>query len=153
MKLFAMFYHHLFAFFGVLLGGFSSDRLARRSARGRLVLQACALLLGVPFIWYMGQSTSLTGTYVALAGFGFCRGVYDANIYATLFDVVAPAYRATSSGLMAMAAFLVGSLSPYLLGVMKPTWGLSGGLSSLSLAYLVAGICVLAVSVKNTLRN
>ncbi|GAB2777690.1 MFS transporter [Rhabdobacter roseus] len=138
----SMFYHHLFAFFGVLLGGLGSDRLARRSARGRLVLQACALLLGVPFIWYMGQSTSLTGTYVALAAFGFCRGVYDANIYATLFDVVAPAYRATSSGLMAMAAFLVGSLSPYLLGVMKPTWGLSGGLSSLSVAYLVAGICV-----------
>lgn len=138
----SMFYHHLFAFFGVLLGGFGSDWVARRTARGRLILQATALLLGVPFIWLMGQSASLSGTYIALAGFGLCRGVYDANLYATLFDVVAPAYRATSAGLMAMAAFLVGSLSPYVLGVMKPVWGLETGLSSLSLAYLLAGICV-----------
>ncbi len=141
----SMFYHHLLAFVGVLVGGIWSDRLARRSSRARLVIQAMALLLGVPFIWAMGQSQTLTGTYLALGGFGFFRGIYDANIYATLFDVIQPAYRATATGLMAMVAFLVGSSSPYLLGVLKPSWGLAGGLSSLSVGYLVAGICVWVV--------
>ena len=36
----------------------------------------------------------------ALIGAGFCKGIYDANIFASLFDVVRPEDRGTAAGLM-----------------------------------------------------
>lgn len=53
-----------------------------------MLIQGSALLLGASFIVAIGQGQSPTVTYIALAGFCLCRGVYDATIYATLFDVI-----------------------------------------------------------------
>jgi sugar phosphate permease len=139
----SMFYHHAFAFFGVMSGGFLSDKLALKSAHYRLIIQSLGLLLGVPFIYGMGQAESTFYTYIALSGFGFCRGLYEANLYATLFEVIEPQYRSTSVGLSAMFAYVTASIAPFLLGYLKPTLGLSDGLSALSVAYLLGGICIL----------
>jgi MFS family permease len=107
-----------------------------------MLVQGAALLAGVPFIYGMGQSGNLYTTYIFLALFGLCRGMYDANIYATLFDVIEPRYRATGAGLMSMFAFLSGALSPFLLGYLKPTLGLSNGISFMAIAYLFSGLCI-----------
>ncbi len=139
----SMFYHHVFAFFGVMMGGYLSDKLALKSAHYRLIIQGSGLLLGVPFIYEMGQADTTFNTYVALSGFGFCRGLYEANLYATLFEVIEPQYRSTSVGLSAMFAYVTASIAPFLLGYLKPTLGLSDGLSALSFAYLLGGICIL----------
>jgi len=140
----SMFYHHVAAFVGVMGGGWLSDRLAMRSVRYRLVIQSGGLLLGVPFIVGMGQAATPVWTFVCLAGFGFCRGLYEANLYTTLFEVIEPPYRSTAVGLSAMFAYVIAALVPFLLGYLKPTVGLSNGLSSLGLAYLLGGLCVLA---------
>jgi sugar phosphate permease len=139
----SMFYHHVFAFFGVMMGGFLSDKLALKSTHYRLIIQGSGLLLGVPFIYTMGQADTTFNMYVALSGFGFCRGLYEANLYATLFEVIEPKYRSTSVGLSAMFAYVTASIAPFLLGYLKPTLGLSDGLSALSIAYLLGGICIL----------
>ncbi|MGF7218688.1 MFS family permease [Spirosoma lacussanchae] len=138
----SMFYHHVAAFVGVMGGGWLSDRLAMRSVRYRLVIQSGGLLLGVPFIVGMGQAATPFWTFVCLAGFGFCRGLYEANLYTTLFEVIEPPYRSTAVGLSAMFAYVIAALVPFLLGYLKPTVGLSNGLSSLGLAYLLGGLCV-----------
>jgi hypothetical protein len=91
----------------------------------------------------MGQADSTLMTYVALSGFGFFRGFYEANLYATLFAVIEPAYRSTSVGLSAMFAFIIASLVPFLLGYLKPTLGLANGLSALSISYLIGGMVIL----------
>ena len=140
----SMFYHHVAAFVGVMGGGWLSDKLALRSVQYRLVIQATGLLLGVPFIVGMGQAATPFWTFVCLAGFGFCRGLYEANLYTTLFEVIEPQYRSTAVGLSAMFAYVTAALVPFLLGYLKPTVGLSNGLSSLGLAYLTGGLCVLA---------
>ncbi|RYC69381.1 MULTISPECIES: MFS transporter [Spirosoma] len=140
----SMFYHHVAAFVGVMGGGWLSDRLAMRSVRYRLIIQSGGLLLGVPFIVGMGQAATPFWTFVCLAGFGFCRGLYEANLYTTLFEVIEPPYRSTAVGLSAMFAYVIAALVPFLLGYLKPTVGLSNGLSSLGLAYLLGGLCVLA---------
>jgi sugar phosphate permease len=140
----SMFYHHLFAFIGVMSGGWLSDSLALQSARYRLIIQSAGLLLAVPFIVGMGQASTPGVTYICLAGFGFFRGVYDANLYATLFEVIEPQHRSTSVGLSAMFAYVVAALAPFLLGYLKPTLGLSDGLSALGVMYLLGGICVWA---------
>jgi sugar phosphate permease len=139
----SMFYHHIFAFVGVILGGILSDKVAISGNNNRLYIQSMGLLLGVPFIYWMGQAESTFTTYVALSGFGFFRGLYEANIYATLFAVIEPAYRSTSVGLSSMFAFIIASFVPFILGYLKPTLGLSNGLSALSCSYLIGGIAIL----------
>lgn len=138
----SMFYHHVAAFAGVMGGGWLSDRLALKLVRYRLVLQSAGLVVGAPFIVGMGQATTPFWTFVCLSGFGFCRGLYEANLYTTLFEVIEPQYRSTAVGLSAMFAYVTAALAPFLLGYLKPTFGLSNGLSSLGLVYLFGGMCV-----------
>jgi MFS family permease len=139
----SMFYHHIFACAGVLMGGWISDRMALKGQRFRLVIQSMGLFIGAPFIFALGQAETPFMTYAWLAGFGFFRGIYEANLYTTLFSVIAPAFRATSIGLISMFAFIISALAPFLLGYLKPTLGLSDGLSSLCVAYVVGGVCIL----------
>lgn len=138
----SMFYHHVGAFLGVILGGIITDRLAKLNARNRLLVQSIALLAGAPFIFWMGAAATETGTYTALFLFGIFRGVYDANIFASLFEVVKPAIRSSAAGLMLMCAFLTGAFSPYLLGALKPTLGLATGLSWLWVSYVLGSIFI-----------
>lgn len=139
----SMFYHHIFAFVGIVLGGILSDKLALKSKNCRLIIQATGLLLGAPFIFGMGQSTTLFSTYLCLAAFGLFRGIYEANFITTLFATIEPRYRASINGIVYLFVFGVGSLSPFLIGYFKQSFGLSNGLSSMSFAYVLGGICVL----------
>jgi MFS family permease len=138
----SMFYHHLGAFAGVMAGGFLSDRMAAKSPHKRLVLQGLALLGGVPFVWLLGTQAGLVTLYVALGGFGLFRGIYDAGIYASLFEVIEPRLRATVLGLIICVVYLIGALAPTILGALKGGLGLSMGFSMLALAYLVGGVAL-----------
>ena len=140
----AVFLHLLFAFVGVVLGSRISDRLAPRRPAIRLDTGWFGLLLGAPFVWLLGSSTNLTVVYIALAGFGLFRGVYDSNLFAALFDVIPSRYRSTATGLMLAFAFVVGSVSSTILGYIKQETGLSKGLSSLAYAYLLGSVAILA---------
>ncbi|MCI0628051.1 MAG: MFS transporter [Acidobacteria bacterium] len=141
----SMFYHHLFAFAGVLLGGKCSDRWSIRRPQARVEIECLGLLLGAPFIYVMGSSNSLLWTCAGLAGFGFFRGVYDSNIYAALFDVIEPRVRASVSGVMICFAFMTGAFAPILLGWAKQTMGLDQGIAALSAVYLASAGFVFAV--------
>lgn len=149
----SMFYHHVAAFVGVLLGGKLSDAWAKKRPRARLEIQSLSFLLGAPFIYWMGAGESPTAVYIALAGFGFFRGVYDSNIFASLYEVIAPRYRSSASGLMLMGAFLTGAFAPYVLGIFKPTLGLAVGLSTLSAMYVLASVAILVAFVFFFRRN
>jgi len=148
----SMFYHHAFAFAGVMIGGKLSDRLAVRNANSRLQIQAWALLLGAPFIGLMGMATSLPAVYIALSVFGLFRGMYDSNIYASLYSVIDERNRASVSAAMIMCAYVVGSLAPTVLGYFKPIVGLTDGLASLSLFYILGGTLIF-IALKATFRN
>lgn len=142
----SMFYHHLGAFIGVIIGGTIADKLSKINPRNRLVVQAIALLCGAPFIYWIGMGTTESTTYMALFLFGIFRGAYDSNIFASLFEVVKPAIKSSASGLMLMCAFLVGAFAPYFLGVLKPTMGLALGLSWLWVSYFM-GACFIFIAV------
>lgn len=150
---YSMFYHHLAALAGVLIGGTLSDAMVTRRRQFRPELQTAAMLLGAPMILAMGLANSLAATWVAMGALGLCRGLYESNTHASLFNVIPPRYRASAVGLMVMIAFLAGSVSPWFLGRCRELWpagdGLSYGFASLSIAYLVGGLAVL-VAVKTT---
>jgi MFS family permease len=138
----SLFYHHIGAFLGVLSGAKIADHYAKSSPQSRLIIQSLGLLIGAPFIYWMGISTNLTIAYVALFVFGFFRGWYDSNIVASLYEIIPMKLRSTSYGLMLACAFLIGASSPYLLGFLKPTLGLSAGLASLSIVYVIGGLLI-----------
>jgi len=145
---FSMFYHHLAALVGVLIGGALADAMVARRPAFRLQLQATAMFCGIPFIFLIGQVNSLAALWVVIALFGFVRGLYESNTHAAIFDVVPPRLRATVVGLMIMCAFLIGSLSPLLFGLLGNRYGTATGLgfgfSGLSLAWLVGGLCIVS---------
>lgn len=139
----AVFLHLLFAFFGVMIGARITDRLASTRSVVRMEAGWIGLLLGAPFIYFMGASSQLMVVYVSLAGFGLFRGVYDSNLFAALFDVIEPQHRSTATGLMLAFAFTIGATAPLILGYLKPVIGLSQGLSALAVVYLIGGASIL----------
>src|SRR5690606_12594775 len=96
--------------------------------------------------------TSLPVVYVALSIFGLFRGMYDSNIYASLFSVVDERIRASVSSAMIMCAYIIGSLAPTVLAYFKTEIGLTGGLSSLSLFYVLGGV-LLFTALKFTFKR
>jgi sugar phosphate permease len=136
------FYHHAAAFIGVLAGARIADKLAQKYIRVRPIVQMMGLLAAIPFIILIGKSDSIIVIYVALAIFGFSRGIYDSNLLAALYDVIEIPYRATATGLLLMGGFIVGAASPYILGVLKPAFGLANGLAFLSVGFMFASLCI-----------
>lgn len=138
----SLIYHHAGAFLGVMLGARVADKQAAKEPKSRLIIQSMALLLGTPFIFLMGFTDIQWVTYLALGLFGFMRGVYDSNIFASLYEVVKPALRSSATGFMLMFAFLMGAFAPLILGILKPMIGLAASFSILSLFYLMGGISI-----------
>jgi len=135
-------YHFIFAFLGVMFGAKISDRLALKRKQIRMEIICLGLLLGVPFILWMGMAETKEACYIAMALFGFFRGMYDSNLFTTLFDVIEPRFRASSTGIMLAFAFIIGALAPVVLGWIKTIAGLDTGISFLSSFYLIGAILV-----------
>lgn len=142
----SMFYTHLFAFIGVILAGKYSDRFAKKNPASRMMMQGIGLLIAVPFIVMMGHSGVLATIYIGFAGFGFARAFFDANTYTVLYDVIPEKYHSSASGVMIMTGFLVGSMSPIVLGYMKPIFGLSFGITMLAAIWAVCGLLLVFTS-------
>lgn len=138
----SMFYFQAAALTGVLFGGFFSDRWFQRRRTVRMDLQILGLAIAAPFIALVGFGAAPWMVYIGLAGFGFFRGIYDSNTFAALFDVVAPRYRSSASGVMNTVGFLIGASAPSLMGLAKPTAGLSASMASLALAHLIATLAI-----------
>lgn len=138
----SMFFHFAAALIGVLIGGKLSDKYAMKRKTVRMETELIGLLLGAPFIFFMGYTSNLYVSYTMLALFGFFRGIYDSNLYAALFDVIAPDLRSSSVGIMTAFAFIVGALAPLILGYLKTDYGLSFGISFLAIFYLLGAIAI-----------
>jgi predicted MFS family arabinose efflux permease len=124
-------------FVGAILGGLLADRAARRSG-GRILVQASGLLLGAPCIYAVGTASSLQTLVPALIGIGLCKGIYDANIFASVYDLIVPSVRGTAAGLMNTVGWAGAGLAPWLIGRAGDRWGLSRAITATALLYLLA---------------
>jgi MFS family permease len=138
----ATFWHHVGAALGVLAGGKVADVLAARSVMSRPLIQLAGLFLGAPFIFLLGWSTSRTVVYASLGLFGIFRGLYDSNLLPSLYEVIRPQSRATSTGIMIGAAFLGGGFAPLAIGWLSDRMSLGSALSGMSLCYLLSGVII-----------
>ena len=121
-----MFWHFAVAFVAILLAGVVTDRFVGRYPRFRLALQTVALLAAAPLLGLFGFSPALIGVWIAAAAFGFAKGLFEANSFNSLFDVVSPAYRSSAVGFLNVLSGVIGSSAPIFLGAMSQSKGVRG---------------------------
>lgn len=142
---FAVLYHHLFAAVGLLATGVLADRLVRRWPKVRLLAMSAGLTLFAPFLWLVGASHDIWLVYAGLAGFGLFRGVYDANLFAAIFDAVDNRLRSTVTGIVVAVAYVTGAASPFIMGALKAGYGLEGGFTLLAIVAFCSGAIFLGI--------
>jgi sugar phosphate permease len=133
---------------GSLFGGWLADFLRTKTPRGRVLVQATGVLCGAPFVAWCGMTRSVTSVVIALTLWGFFKGMYDANIFASMFDVVRPEARGTAAGFLNSVGWLGGGGSaPVVIGFIAADRGLSAGITLASTVYLLACVLLLIAAV------
>jgi sugar phosphate permease len=126
---------------GAACGGWLADSWRRRSRRGRMAVQLTGVLGGAPFVALCGMSGSVPVLIVALTLWGFFKGLYDANIFASVFDVVGPEARGTAAGFMNTVGWLAGGGSaPLVIGIIAERSSLGAAIALASIVYVAAGV-------------
>jgi len=144
---------HSASFLAVPIAGLLADKLSRRFAGGRIMVQAAGLLCGATFVFLVGNTLNRTTLVVAMTLFGLCKGFYDSGIFASLYDSIEPRARGTAAGIMNMVGWGGGAFGPWFVGRIaergsKPTkienmsdaigWG--GGLYLIGAALLIGAV-------------
>lgn len=137
----ATLYVQLASLVGALGGGWLADAWRKRSSRGRIAVQLVGVLGGAPFVLLCGATKTVAWLIVALTAWGLFKGLYDANIWASLFDVVAPEFRGTAVGTMNALGWLAGGGSaPLVIGWVATKTGLGAAIGLASAVYLMAAV-------------
>jgi MFS family permease len=133
---------------GAAAGGWLADTLVKRTSKGRLMVQAVGVFAGAPFVVLCGITQSVAWLVVALAGWGFFKGMYDANIFASPFDVIPPEARGTMAGLMNCVGWLGGGgTAPIVVGLIAQRSSLGFAIAITSVVYCLAGVLLLVCMV------
>ncbi|MBN9614693.1 MAG: MFS transporter [Acidobacteriales bacterium 59-55] len=128
---------------GVLSGGWLADVLVRRMTGGRLLTQSLGLLCGVPFLFLTGWTTSVPFLILAMVGFGYFKGLYDANIFAGLYDVVPVERRGVAAGVLNSLGWLGAGFAPVSIALGAAHYGMSACISATAGIYLFIGLLLL----------
>jgi MFS family permease len=129
---------------GAPVGGWLADMWRRRSPRGRIAVQALGMLAGAPFVAVCGLTQSVGTLIVALTLWGFFKGLYDANIFASAFDIVPPEARGRTAGFMNMIGWLAGGGSaPLVIGLVAARSSLGAAMALASIVYIAAGLLLI----------
>jgi sugar phosphate permease len=78
-----------------------------------------------------------------MIGFGYFKGIYDANIFASLYDVVPVERRSTAAGIMNSLGWLGGGLAPIVIAAASYRFGMSVCISAASAVYFAVGALLL----------
>src|SRR5258706_7180763 len=124
---------------GVMTGGVLADMRARSDRAGRMLTQAVGLFCGVPFIFLTGWTMSVPILVIAMAGVCYFKGVYDANLWASLHDAVSVKHRATA--VRGVEAIRLPGGRPWAVGIPASSqhFGMSVAISANSVVYLSIG--------------
>lgn len=140
---------HAASALAVPLAGWLADVLASKFPGGRMIVQLSGLLVGAIFVYFVGSVQTVGALMAAMVAFGICKGFYDSNIFAAIFDVVEPQTRASAAGVMNTVGWTGGALGPLAVGWFSKHGGgatemdnMSKAIASCSVVYLVAAACL-----------
>jgi len=134
---------HLASAFSVPVGGWLADRFSQRWAGGRALVQMLGLGLGASFVMLVGSTAQVGILLAAMTLFGLCKGLYDANIFATVYDVVPARSRASAAGIMNTVGWLGGALATKLTGSYADRGPYGSAVANMSHAITFGGVIYL----------
>lgn len=144
---------HLASAFSAPMGGVLADYFSARMAGGRMLVQAIGLTVGSVFVFLIGSTGDVATLLISMVCFGVCKGLYDSNIFAALYDAIEPRARASAAGVMNAVGWGGGALGPLALGILSKYGGRPSEIENMSAAIAwcgaiyVAGAVLLAVNV------
>jgi len=140
----ATLYVQLTSMLGSPLGGWLADTLRKRMPGGRMLVQSIGILFEAPFAAWCALTGSMTWLIVSLLAWGIFKGFYEANIFASVFDVVRSEERGTATGFMNMMGWLAGGgTAPVVVGFLADRYGLSYAMALASFSYVIASVLLL----------
>jgi MFS family permease len=137
---------HLASAASVPVAGALADRLTRRFAGGRMLVQAAGLLAGAAFVVLVGRTADTATLILAMTAFGACKGFYDSGIFASLFDAIEPRARGTAAGLMNTVGWGGGALGPLFVGWASKYGGKPTEVENMSDAIAFGGVIYLVAA-------
>ena len=88
----------------------------------------------------------MTAVIVARTLWGLFKGLYDANIFASVYDVMPPQVRGTAAGFINMVGWLGGGAAPVMIGWVAERTGASRAISLSAFVYVAAGILAITAA-------
>ena len=140
----AVFWFYLGSFIGIALGARASDRLSSRRRGIRLTIMAVGLALSAPTMAGMVLAPTLWLSCVMMFLFGLGGGFFDCNLYAGLFEVVAPRYRSAAMGFYLSGAFFIGCPATAVLGWVGHNYSLQAGMAIFGGTYALGAVAIFA---------
>lgn len=137
---------HLASAASVPVAGVLADRITRRFAGGRMLVQGLGLLAGAAFVVLVGRTADTTTLILAMTAFGICKGFYDSGIFASLFDAIEPRARGTAAGLMNTVGWGGGALGPVFVGWISKYGNKPTEVENMSDAIAFGGVVYLAAA-------
>ncbi len=138
----SVFWFYLGSFLGIALGARLSDRLSVKRRGIRLTIMAIGLAISAPTMAGMVLVPSLWLSCVMMFFFGLGGGFFDCNLYAGLFDVVAPRYRSAAMGFYLSGAFFIGCPATAVLGWVGHNYSLQTGMAIFGGTYALGAIAI-----------
>jgi MFS family permease len=129
----------LSSLFGVIVGGYFSDKWVQQNIRARVYIGAIGLSLMIPALLLLGYSNSIVIVFAAASMFGFGFGMFDTNNMPILCQFVPSNSRATAYGLLNTAGIFAGAIITDYLGKSTDAGNLNRDFAAL------AGIVVVVI--------
>ena len=129
----------LSSLFGVIVGGYFSDKWVQQNIRARVYIGAMGLSLMIPALLLLGYSNSIVIVFAAASMFGFGFGMFDTNNMPILCQFVPANSRATAYGLLNTAGIFAGAIITDYLGKSTDAGNLNRDFAAL------AGIVVVVI--------
>jgi MFS family permease len=139
----ATFYAQAASMLGSPLGGWLADMLRRRLLGGRILVQALGVGCAAPFVYVCGGASSEVELLLGLAVWGVFKGIYDANIFAAVFDVVPAEARGTTAGFMNLLGWAGAAPAPIVVGYLAQHRGLGPAIASIAAVYVASAVLLL----------
>ena len=103
---------------------------------------AIGLAISAPTMAGMVLVPTLWLSCVMMFFFGLGGGFFDCNLYAGLFDVVAPRYRSAAMGLYLSGAFFLGCPATWALGKVGEHFSLQAGMAIFAVTYALGAVAI-----------
>ena len=118
------------------------------------MVQAFGVFLQAPFAVFCALTGNLAWLIGGLLFWGLFKGFYEANIFASVFDVIRPEARGTATGFMNMIGWLAGGgTAPVLVGWLSQRFGLSIAIAFAASAYWIAALFLLVAALRFAPRD